>query len=705
MWGWESSRKHDTHPPTADSVHLIRAQVDNGAQTTTTDQRHLIHEFRSLTSPRHLLDAGENKHHCQGEGYLKVPTLDKHKQPTFSLIHTWFTPSLPQTIISPGEIKRRHPSRFQGSNILSLDDLGKGCLTMLGKRHWRDNLYIPLLAKDRLTYSEPLVLPTPSEAQEPFQVHKLSVPALKALWHQRLCHLHRHDIASLHQHVDGVPHMQAFSDIENCPTCMMCKMQKTARGTGDTRRHAQEVGQGISLDWGFMVQTSKDSKRVKKLTGIHGESAYLLITDHFSGKMWGYTSSSKNPPLKWINRWLTRYSSKSRNRYACMDLGGELGRHPDVRALLGQHGYSIHTTGPDASHQNGVGERPHQTIANVIRSLLTGANLDPIFWPYAFHHALFVHGLLPQGDKGVPHTRATGERPDLSKLRTFGCRVYVRPPGKRRSKLDNHVNKGIFLGHTSTMTQAIYWDLDTKKVKTATHVKYDEGMNDLDHPTPNSHQLRQALGHPLPPESTEETSPTSLSFESSESPFQELWDTSIPIKCTGDTLGFDISHCPARGRGYLTHAAPHSTASGLKNWKKRLKGAYIISVDDTPVFTKEDIEAALRHARHNASFQEKPSLKLTFAPDRHADNFTEKGTPDFLLEQFRPVVRSLYEMGEGKTLTPDDEEELWLYFIHAVHETTGISSQSSHTRRQLQKEPEWDEWLKAEHKQLDDMGN
>ncbi len=51
--------------------------------------------------------------------------------------------------------------------------------------------------------------------------------------------------------------------------------------------------------------------------------------------------------------------------------------------------------------------------------MLTGANLDPLFWSYAFHHALFVHSLLTHGDKGVPHTLVTGEWPDLSKLRTL----------------------------------------------------------------------------------------------------------------------------------------------------------------------------------------------------------------------------------------------------------------------------------------------
>ncbi len=50
-------------------------------------------------------------------------------------------------------------------------------------------------------------------------------------------------------------------------------------------------------------------------------------------------------------------------------------------------------------------------------------------------------------------------------------------------------------------------------------MKYDERMNNLDTPTPNSRQLRQAQGHPLPPETTEETSPSAFPIERSHLPF------------------------------------------------------------------------------------------------------------------------------------------------------------------------------------------
>jgi hypothetical protein len=71
--------------------------------------------------------------------------------------------------------------------------------------------------------------------------------------------------------------------------------------------------------------------------------------------------------------------------------------------------------------------------------MLHGASLPNKFWPFAFYYHLLIHRLLPHGNRGVPHTRAGGGRGDLSKLRTFGCPVLVRPPGRLSAKLVNHV--------------------------------------------------------------------------------------------------------------------------------------------------------------------------------------------------------------------------------------------------------------------------
>jgi hypothetical protein len=65
-------------------------------------------------------------------------------------------------------------------------------------------------------------------------------------------------------------------------------------------------------------------------------------------------------------------------------------------------------------------------------------------------------------------------------MRTFGCRVWVRSPGGRRSKFSSASKKGRFLGFMpSTMTNILWYDEDTHRVKVAKHVRFDEGMNDV----------------------------------------------------------------------------------------------------------------------------------------------------------------------------------------------------------------------------------
>eukprot|EP00957_Ditylum_brightwellii_P102618 7821189-Ditylum_brightwellii.AAC.1 len=59
-------------------------------------------------------------------------------------------------------------------------------------------------------------------------------------------------------------------------------MQKCAKGHGDTHKDAVMVGQGLSIDWGFMVQKSKNQERTQNLSSIDGSQSYLLVVDHYS---------------------------------------------------------------------------------------------------------------------------------------------------------------------------------------------------------------------------------------------------------------------------------------------------------------------------------------------------------------------------------------------------------------------------------------
>ena len=126
--------------------------------------------------------------------------------------------------------------------------------------------------------------------------------------------------------------------------------------------------------------------------------------------------------------------------------------------------------------------------------MLQGTYVAMHLWDHAFYHIIRTSNHLLYGSDTKTHrTQVTRAKAYISRLRTFGCRVWVRPSSKHDSILATHINKGFVLGYTSTMKNMYYLDMDTNRIKTTTHCIFDEGMIDLEGPTPNTIQLRQAL--------------------------------------------------------------------------------------------------------------------------------------------------------------------------------------------------------------------
>jgi hypothetical protein len=354
---------------------------------------------------KYMADAGNMRHHSLGFGYLKAITNDDDGAPTlFSRVHCWYTPSLRHTVLSPGALVKRHRKRFSSCTTHTNFALANGHAALHSIIAGADVTIPGTLIRASL-FTEPLVScdASPDENASISQVLFLSERATRVLWHQRLHHIHMRRLAGLHTHVDGILAINFAPDVEGCDTCWSCKLRNAARGTGDTRKDATILGQGISLDFGFIVQRSKDMARFEKFMGLNGETAYLLLADHKSDMLFGIATFGKAPPLSWLNRWLAQYRPSDVSfRYACMDGGGELSNNGDVQKLLAHHGYAIRPTAPASSFQNAPGERPHQDIGAALQVILRGANVDNKFWPFAFNYALQISNVLPHGDRGVP---------------------------------------------------------------------------------------------------------------------------------------------------------------------------------------------------------------------------------------------------------------------------------------------------------------
>jgi hypothetical protein len=222
----------------------------------------------------------------------------------------------------------------------------------------------------------------------------------------------------------------------------------------------------------------------------------LLLLDH------GKTFRSKAPPIEFLQRWLATHAPPAAaNKYARLDLGGGLGRCPDVIALFESKGFRVETTAADSSHQNGPAECPHYTIANAVRAMLAGADLPAKFWPYCFQHYLRLYSLTPHVDKPAsPYEICYGKKPDLSLLRVFACRVYALPTSNvRPDKPLINSRTGIFLGFSRTMRNVLYYDLETETVTSSQRVAFDEAMNDLEDKPPNA-RLLGAMKNPSSPD-------------------------------------------------------------------------------------------------------------------------------------------------------------------------------------------------------------
>ena len=127
----------------------------------------------------------------------------------------------------------------------------------------------------------------------------------------------------------------------------------------------------------------------------------------------------------------------------------------------------------DSPQQNGVAERLNRTLAEHMRAMLIPSALPSSLWGEALMHAVWLKNrtatrALPNT---TPYEQSTGRKPDLSALREFGCKAYVRVEGQ--SKLESRTRVGHFVGIDSeSKAYRVYWP-DTRQVSVERNVRFD----------------------------------------------------------------------------------------------------------------------------------------------------------------------------------------------------------------------------------------
>ena len=148
----------------------------------------------------------------------------------------------------------------------------------------------------------------------------------------------------------------------------------------------------------------------------------------------------------------------------------------EFKAYLKAEGVRHELTIPKNPEQNGVAERMNRTLVETARSMLVGANLPHRFWAEALSTATYLRNRSPT--KAVfdmtPCEAWTGEKPQVEKLRVFGCQAFVHIPKDERRKLDSKSKKCLLLGYGTTTTGYRLYDPLKKKVLYSRDVVFNE---------------------------------------------------------------------------------------------------------------------------------------------------------------------------------------------------------------------------------------
>jgi len=130
-----------------------------------------------------------------------------------------------------------------------------------------------------------------------------------------------------------------------------------------------------------------------------------------------------------INEWENKVGAKCHILFT--DRGGEY-VGAEMKTYCAQKGIKHDFSVPRTPAENGKAERLNQTLNNITRAPLFQYDTYTPLWAHAMVYAALIHNCSMCARLGVTRWEAFhGSIPDVSKFRTFGCKVYVRTPKTR----------------------------------------------------------------------------------------------------------------------------------------------------------------------------------------------------------------------------------------------------------------------------------
>ncbi|GBP12614.1 Retrovirus-related Pol polyprotein from transposon TNT 1-94 [Eumeta japonica] len=131
---------------------------------------------------------------------------------------------------------------------------------------------------------------------------------------------------------------------------------------------------------------------------------------------------------------------------------------------------------PYTPQQNGLSERMNRTLVERAKCMMFNADLSKNYWAEAVTTAAYIINRSPTHALSdiTPHEVWTGQKPDLSNIRIFGCPAMVHIPKEKRQKLDMKSRQLIFVGYSECTKGYRFMDPKTNKAVISRDVHFLE---------------------------------------------------------------------------------------------------------------------------------------------------------------------------------------------------------------------------------------
>ncbi|KAM2245668.1 hypothetical protein ACFXTI_006582 [Malus domestica] len=199
-------------------------------------------------------------------------------------------------------------------------------------------------------------------------------------------------------------------------------------------------------------------------TSRGGFSYYITFTDDHSRFGYVYRMKYKSESFERFKEFKNEVEKQTGKQIKTLrsDRGGEYLSN-EFLDYLKECGIVSQWTPLGTPQHNGVSEWRNRTLMNMVRSMMSSANLSVSFWGYALQTGAYLLNRVPSKSvPQMPYEIWHGKSTNLNHIRIWGCSAYVKR--LEADKLEARSVKCYFVGYSKQTLGYEFYNPDDQKV-------------------------------------------------------------------------------------------------------------------------------------------------------------------------------------------------------------------------------------------------